>query len=87
MFGIPHSKSTSFFRHISGLTFQLFLIVVLPLTILLLFITFDSIAFHQRAMQTMVGERDERAVSAVAQSASHVLYKGHIFTCHFLLVV
>ncbi len=49
-----------------GLVLQLFAFVLLPLTILLVAITFGSISIHQRAMRTLVGERDERAVSAAA---------------------
>lgn len=49
-----------------GLVLQLFAFVLLPLTILLVVITFGSISIHQRAMRTLVGERDERAVSAAA---------------------
>jgi signal transduction histidine kinase len=51
-----------------GLTLQLFAVTILPLTVLLLAITFGSLAVHQNAMRAMVGERDERAVSAASQA-------------------
>jgi len=49
-----------------GLTPQLFVLVVLPLTALLLIITFGGQALHQESMRLMVAERDERAVRAAA---------------------
>ena len=51
-----------------GLTIQLFLLLVVPLTALLLLITFGSTVLHQSAMRSMVGERDERAARAAAVS-------------------
>lgn len=45
-----------------GLVLQLFAIVLLPLTVLLLAIAFGSLSIHQQAMRNMVGERDVRAV-------------------------
>lgn len=45
---------------------QLFLLTVFPLTALLLFIAVGSLTLHQRAMRSMVGERDERATRAAA---------------------
>ncbi len=55
----------SFWR---GLPLQLFLIIILPLTALLLAITFGSLSLHQKAMRMLVGERDERAVRAAARA-------------------
>lgn len=49
-----------------GLIWQLILITILPLTILTLVITFGSLALHQRAMRSMVGDRDQRAVETAA---------------------
>ncbi len=49
-----------------GLTVQVFAITVLPLTLLLLIITFTSVFRHQQDMRTLVGERDERAVQSAA---------------------
>jgi hypothetical protein len=41
-----------------GVTPQLFLVVILPLTILLLIITFGGLRLHQQSMRSLVGERD-----------------------------
>ena len=49
-----------------GLTVQLLVITVLPLTLLLLLIAFGSVSLHQKDMRALVGERDERAVQAAA---------------------
>jgi signal transduction histidine kinase len=51
-----------------GLTLQLFFIIILPLTALLLVIAFGSIRLHQNAMRTLVGERDRRAVRTAASA-------------------
>ena len=51
-----------------GLTLQLFVIIILPLTALLLVITFGSLSAHQTAMRNLVGERDERAVRTAANA-------------------
>ena len=53
-----------------GLVLQLFAIVLLPLTLLLVAITFGSITIHQKAMRTLVGERDMRAVRIAASALS-----------------
>lgn len=45
---------------------QLFVLTILPLTLLLLIIAFGGFYLHQRAMRTLVGERDKRAVQAAA---------------------
>ncbi|HEX6384213.1 MAG TPA: ATP-binding protein, partial [Anaerolineae bacterium] len=42
-------------------------------TLLLLVITFGSLSLHQRAMRTMVGERDERATRAAAAAIAEQL--------------
>ena len=52
-----------------GLIMQLFAFIVLPLTLLLLIISFTSVFRHQQDMRALVGDRDERAV----QSASAAL--------------
>ncbi len=49
-----------------GSTLQLIAAIVIPLTFLLVAISFGSFFLHQNAMRMMVGERDERAVSAAA---------------------
>ena len=56
-----------------GLTLQLFAWVLLPLIAFLLFVTFGSLSLHQRAMRTMVGQRDERAVQIAARALSEAL--------------
>ena len=53
-----------------GLSLQLIFVTILPLTVLLLLITFGSINIHQRAMRTLVGQRDERAVKTAAAALS-----------------
>ncbi len=64
-------------RRIPSLPLQLFIITVLPMTALLLLIAFGSLGLHQRAMRTMVGERDERATraaaAAIAEQINHRL--------------
>ena len=56
-----------------GLPIQLFVLTILPLTLLLLVIAFGSLFLHQRAMRQMVGERDERATRAAASAISEQL--------------
>jgi signal transduction histidine kinase len=51
-----------------GSTLQAIAAVVLPLTLLLVAISFGSFFIHQNAMRSMVGERDERAVRAAAST-------------------
>ena len=60
-------------RRWRSLPLQLFVFMVLPLTLLLLIITFGSLNLHQRAMRTMVGERDERATRAAAAAITEQL--------------
>lgn len=62
--GSPRSLS----RPWRTLSFQLFAVVILPLTALLLAVTFGSIRLHQNAMRQLVGERDQRAVLASANA-------------------
>jgi signal transduction histidine kinase len=57
-------------RSIPSLPLQIFIITILPLTVLLLAIAFGSLGLHQRAMRSMVGERDERATRAAASAIS-----------------
>jgi signal transduction histidine kinase len=51
-----------------GSTLQVIAAIVLPLTLLLVAISFGSFFIHQNAMRSMVGERDERAVRAAASA-------------------
>lgn len=57
-----------------GLPLQLFAITVLPLTVLLLVITFGGLALHQNSMRELVGERDERVARSTASAISEQLY-------------
>lgn len=57
-----------------GLTVQLFVVTVLPLTLLLLLIAFGSYSLHQRDMRTLVGERDARAVQSAAAALEAELH-------------
>ena len=60
-----------------SLTLQLFFITVLPLTLLLLIIAFGSLGLHQRAMRSLVGERDERAARTAALAiAAQLQHRG-----------
>jgi signal transduction histidine kinase len=58
-----------------GLTFQLFVFIVLPLAVLLIVIPLGSLTLHEQAMRLLVGERDERAAraasSAIAEQLNH----------------
>jgi len=67
---LPHHSKTKFKLPAAGLVLQLFAIVLLPLTLLLVAITFGSITIHQQAMRSLVGERDERAVRIAANALS-----------------
>lgn len=51
-----------------GSTLQFIAAVILPLTILLVVISFGSFFIHQNAMRSMVAERDERSVQASANA-------------------
>ncbi len=51
-----------------SLSSQLFLVIILPLTVLLLVIIFGSFTLHQQAMRSLVGERDQRAVQTAAKA-------------------
>jgi signal transduction histidine kinase len=57
-----------------GVTLQLFLLVVLPLTVLLIAVTFGSISLHNQAMRSLVGDRDLRTVQAAASSLGQTFY-------------
>ncbi len=57
-----------------GLTLQLFVFVVLPLTLLLIALSIGSLTLHQNAMRSLVVTRDERAVRAAAAALSEQLH-------------
>ena len=59
--------------HWRGLLLQLFLFIVLPLTALLVAIPLGSLTLHARAMRDLVGERDNRAAHAAADSITEQL--------------
>ena len=56
-----------------GLSTKLLLGVVLPITLLLLGVTLGSVTLHQRAMRSLVGERDQRAVRLTASAVNEQL--------------
>lgn len=56
-----------------GLTFQLFVFLVLPITALLIAISFGSLTLHGHAMRVLVGERDQRAAQAAVAAISEQL--------------
>lgn len=64
-----------------SLAVQLFFLTLLPLTALVLAITFGSVSVHQNAMRSLVAERDERAVrtaaSALSEQLSHRIIAIH----------
>lgn len=71
------SKNAAFFSFRSrwrGLTVQLFALIIIPLTALLLTISFGSVLLHQSAMRTLVAERDLRAAQTAARALSEQLY-------------
>ncbi len=57
-----------------GFTAQLFLVTILPLTLLLLVIALGSVYLHQQDMRTLVGVRDKRAVQAAAVAMNAELH-------------
>jgi signal transduction histidine kinase len=75
-----------FFTRWRGSTLQLIAVVILPLTILLVAISFVSFAVHQSAMRSMVGERDQHSVQASASAIETEL--NHRFdTIHTLALL
>jgi signal transduction histidine kinase len=56
-----------------GVTAQLLILTILPLTFILGVISFGSISMHQQAMRRLVSERDIRAVVAAAGSIGSML--------------
>lgn len=60
-------------RGFRGLSLQLFFLVLLPITLLLLLVAVGSSILHQQAMRTLVGERDERSARAAAAAISEQL--------------
>lgn len=60
-------------RYWRGLSLQLFLLVLLPLTLLLLAVAVGGSVLHQQAMRELVGERDERSARAAAAAIGEQL--------------
>jgi signal transduction histidine kinase len=60
-------------RYWRGLSLQLFLVFLLPLTLLLLLVAVGGSLLHQQAMRDLVGERDERSARAAAAAVSEQL--------------
>lgn len=59
-----------------GLNLQLIAILILPLTAIVVAITFGSMSLHQKAMRDLVGERDERAARTAASAlGDHLRYR------------
>ena len=56
-----------------GLNSQLFFVVILPISILLIAITFGSFALHQGAMRELVATRDQRTVNSSARALGEQL--------------
>lgn len=62
-----------------GVTLQLFLVAILPLTILVLVVTFGSLRLHHDAMRSLVADRNLRAVqSAAASLTKEIEHRGEI---------
>lgn len=67
---LPGLKNVTqwFFTRWRSSTLQLIAVVILPLTILLVAISFVSFAVHQNEMRSMVGERNQHSVQASASA-------------------
>ena len=62
-----------------GVTLQLFLVAVLPLTLLLLAVTFGSLELHHEAMRSLVAERNLWAVqTAAANLENEILHRASL---------
>ena len=59
--------------HFKGFSVQLFLIIILPLAALLLVVAFGSQSLHDKAMRSLVGDRDLQTVRANANSLDREL--------------
>lgn len=56
-----------------GFTLQMFLVIILPLTLLLVAVVIVSQSLHRREMTSLVGDRNLRAVRAAAESLQEQL--------------
>lgn len=61
-----------------GSTLQSIAVIVIPLTLLLVIVSFGSFSIHQNAMRSLVGERDKRsaqsAANAIESEINHRLF-------------
>jgi len=60
-------------RRLQGFAIQLVTLTLLPLTALLVIISFGSITIHQNEMRMLISQRDERAVQAATVALSERL--------------
>lgn len=58
---------------LGGLTTQVLLFAVFPISLVLIAITFGSLSLHRQAMRSLVGERDERTVLGAANALGEQL--------------
>lgn len=66
-------------RLLQGFTTQLFLFAFLPLTVLLLVVTFGSLSLHHTSMRDLVADRNLRAVQAAAVGLyAEVMHQGEV---------
>lgn len=66
-------RDNKFSYSLRGLNSQLFFVVILPISILLIAITFGSFALHQDAMRDLVATRDQRTVNSSARAVGEQL--------------
>ena len=65
---VEHNHPSTRKSNWRGFTLQLFLITILPLTVLVLVVAFGSQTLHHEAMRSLVGDRDLRTVRAASNS-------------------
>lgn len=66
-------------RLLSGVTVQLFLVVVLPLVFLVLIVTFGSLFMHHEAMRSLVANRNLRTVQyAAAGIEKEIIHRSNM---------
>ena len=62
-----------------GFTLQLFVLIILPLSVLLLAVTFGSLSLHHRGMRDLVAERNLRSTQAAAAALNkQILQQGEL---------
>lgn len=61
-----------------GLTVQLFATVIVPLTVVLVGVALGAVYLHQRAMRSLVGERDQRATASLARALEEQLHHRRV---------